>query len=253
MEYNVSVIIPMYNRAHTIRRTLDSVLRQTLSGIEIIVVDDGSTDGGAEVVRQYQREHDQIVLFCTENHGPGQARNFGLQQAHGKYFIFLDSDDTVPERAYELLFHAAEEGTCDFVIGQMARSISNYKNGEWFLLPQITPLIRQYEGKNCADKYELAAKNPSSVNKLVNRKFALKNQICFPAGRLAEDSVYTIRLYLTASKVAAIDEIVYLYKTDISAQKSLITKPSADVIIEGIRNIESYCLVFDRMQRIDVE
>jgi glycosyltransferase involved in cell wall biosynthesis len=87
----VSVVIPLYNKGHCISRTLDSVLTQTYQNIEIIVIDDGSTDNGPEVVKTFKDP--RIILITQENKGPGAARNVGLRRAVGKYIVFLDADD----------------------------------------------------------------------------------------------------------------------------------------------------------------
>jgi glycosyltransferase involved in cell wall biosynthesis len=87
----VSVIIPLYNKSHCISRTLNSVLAQTYQNIEIIVVDDGSTDSSPEIVKTFKDP--RIILIIQENKGPGAARNAGLRRATGKYIVFLDADD----------------------------------------------------------------------------------------------------------------------------------------------------------------
>jgi len=86
----VSVIIPTYNRADFLTEAVNSVLSQTWRDLEIIVVDDGSTDGTQEVVRRYG---EQVNYFCKENEGPSSARNMGIKKARGPYVAFLDSDD----------------------------------------------------------------------------------------------------------------------------------------------------------------
>lgn len=87
----VSVVIPLYNKGHCISRTLNSVLAQTYQNIEIIVVDDGSTDNSPEVVKTFKDA--RLILITQENKGPGAARNAGLRRATGEYIVFLDADD----------------------------------------------------------------------------------------------------------------------------------------------------------------
>ncbi|MDE6907298.1 MAG: glycosyltransferase family 2 protein, partial [Lachnospiraceae bacterium] len=81
----VSIIVPLYNRKKTIGRCLDSLMRQTLKNIEIVVVDDGSTDGGAEVVKECQKSDPRIRLLVQENRGLGAARNAGIRESCGEY------------------------------------------------------------------------------------------------------------------------------------------------------------------------
>ena len=90
----ISVIVPVYNAAGSLHRSLRSVLAQTLSDFELIVVDDCSTDGSADILRGYEALDDRVRILSTEkNSGPGVARNVGLQNARGRYIAFLDSDD----------------------------------------------------------------------------------------------------------------------------------------------------------------
>ena len=89
----VSVIIPVYNIEAHLRQCLDSVVRQTLTDIEIICVDDGSTDTSFKILTEYAAEDNRFLILTQENAGPGVARNTGLEQARGEHLIFLDSDD----------------------------------------------------------------------------------------------------------------------------------------------------------------
>ncbi len=87
----VSVIVPLYNKEKTVARTVNSILEQTFSDFQLIIVDDGSTDNGCDIVRQF--DDDRIVLLQQSNKGPGSARNAGIEKAKGQYLAFLDSDD----------------------------------------------------------------------------------------------------------------------------------------------------------------
>lgn len=98
----VSVIVPMYNVENYIKECLDSLVNQTLKDMEVIVVNDGSTDGGVEIVESYCKKYpDLIRLVHKENGGLSDARNYGIPYAKGKYIGFLDSDDYVESTMYE--------------------------------------------------------------------------------------------------------------------------------------------------------
>ncbi|MFI3177317.1 MAG: glycosyltransferase family A protein, partial [Eubacteriales bacterium] len=103
----VSVVIPTYNAVKYIERTLDSILQQTYRDLEILVVDDCSTDGTREVIKAYQDQNPEILIHMIEleeNQGPAAARNEGIRQASGRYLAFLDADDIwEPEKTYEQL------------------------------------------------------------------------------------------------------------------------------------------------------
>lgn len=111
----VSVIIPAYNCENTIADCLSSVIAQSYAEIEIIVVDDGSTDHTSNIVKSYQKKA-SIVLLQQENRGPGAARNRGIQIAKGEYLVFIDADDTVDVDYIKSLVHTAKEYQLDFVM-----------------------------------------------------------------------------------------------------------------------------------------
>lgn len=253
MEYNVSVIIPMYNRANIIGRALDSVFRQTLSAVEVIVVDDGSSDNSVEVVKCYQENHPNLKLFEADHGGPGAARNIGIRQAAGKYITFLDSDDGIPERAYELLFQAAEAGEYEFVVGQVVRKIDTVNQGKWFVPENIANIIRGYTGKNCAKGFDLVIANPSIWNRMIRRDFLLKNDLFFSKELFGEDMVYNLKLFQCAERATAIDEVVYCYETNFQNANSTVSTMALEPVLSGIRSVNSYALFFDAMGRIDWE
>ena len=112
----VSVIIPVYNSSEYIRHCLDSLLSQTLEDIEILCVDDGSTDDSLSILEEYSRKDERVRVLTQENAGAGAARNHGLREARGKYLSFLDSDDyfepDMLEKARKYIIHYK----ADFVV-----------------------------------------------------------------------------------------------------------------------------------------
>lgn len=113
----VSVIVPVYNVENYLAKCLDSLVNQTLQNIEIIVVNDGSSDGSEEIIRQYSEKcQDKIKAFTKENGGLSDARNFGIDSATGDYYGFVDSDDYVSETMFEEMLNLAEEHHAEMVI-----------------------------------------------------------------------------------------------------------------------------------------
>ena len=115
----VSVIIPVYNTERYLRQCLDSVVNQTLRDIEIICVDDGSTDGSLEILREYQAKDERIKILSQEKSNAGNARNLGLSIAEGEYLSFLDSDDFFELTMLEHMFACAKSGNVDIVVCEM--------------------------------------------------------------------------------------------------------------------------------------
>lgn len=112
----VSVIIPVYNVEEYLRETLDSVLAGTLQDFELLLVDDGSTDGTPEICRQYAERDERIQVFTKENGGVGSARNYGLDRARGEYIAFIDGDDLVRPDYLEKLVRFADGENLDWAV-----------------------------------------------------------------------------------------------------------------------------------------
>lgn len=112
----VSVIIPVYNGEEYLRECLDSVFSQTLKQIQVICVDDGSTDHSAQILSEYQNKHPDLVIVSQENGGLSAARNAGIRRATGEYIDFLDCDDTLRTDALEILYHRAHEDALDMLL-----------------------------------------------------------------------------------------------------------------------------------------
>ena len=122
----VSVIIPVYNAHNSIAKTLQSVINQTYTNLEIVVVNDGSTDESLDIIKTYAVEDPRIVVFDKQNEGLVQARKSGIDIATGKYIQYLDSDDIMHEDAITRLVNKAEETQADMVVAPfMMESLIN--------------------------------------------------------------------------------------------------------------------------------
>ena len=135
----VSVIIPMYQSEKFIRQCLNSLLAQTFQDMEIIVVNDGSTDRGTEICEELGRTDDRIRLYCQENKGVSAARNYGIEIAEGEYVFFLDSDDVIHPFLVESMVRQAEEQQADLVFCGYrkleARELDAMLNMAWTVRP----------------------------------------------------------------------------------------------------------------------
>lgn len=118
----VSIIVPIYNREQTLERCLCSILRQTYKKIEILAVDDGSTDHTEQILEKYRKLDGRIRVFRKENSGVSESRNLGMRMARGEYIQFADSDDWLPKNATESLLEGMRMGA-DMVIGDYCRVV----------------------------------------------------------------------------------------------------------------------------------
>lgn len=206
---NVTIIIPIYNVAPYIKRCLLSVIKQTYTALEIILVDDCGTDNSMEIVfdivNEYQGDRKILILKHECNKGLSAARNTGIKNATGDYVLFLDSDDEIPLDAVSLMIDAIDDDL-DFVIGNIKLFGSDTFQFN-FSLPTGTVsgnsliLNTFIEGK----WYSMA------VNKLIRRDFLLKNGLWFKEKILHEDELWSFMLAMKANKMRVINNYTYNY------------------------------------------
>ena len=119
----VSIIIPVYNAEGYLERCVDSVLSQSCPDIEVLLIDDGSTDSSFEICRRLAGKDERLLIHHQENGGEGSARNTGMDLAHGKYLMFADNDDVLPPDAVAILLDAMEKTGADLAVGEYTRVI----------------------------------------------------------------------------------------------------------------------------------
>ena len=112
----VSIIIPVYNVESYLAECLDSACNQTLKNIEIICINDGSTDNSLNILQEYEKRDNRISIISQDNRGASRARNIGIQHAKGKYIYFLDSDDYLAHDALEMLVNTMETGNLELLL-----------------------------------------------------------------------------------------------------------------------------------------
>ncbi|MCY7963627.1 glycosyltransferase family 2 protein [Bacillus inaquosorum] len=216
MKHKISVIIPVYNQINYITQCLNSLINQTIGfdNLQIICVDDCSTDGTRDILKEHELIHDNIeVIYLKENSGgPSKPKNIGAKKAEGKYIIFLDPDDALPQDAYERLFNVAEKYQSDFVMGSMMRF---NENKYWKVSQFETPLLKRYHYNiNIKSNPEFLSVLGYMVNKLIRTSFYQKNKFEFSSLlKLNEDFVLSNQLIERAAKFTYIPEIVYYYRT----------------------------------------
>ena len=111
----ISIIVPVYNQEKYLSRCLDSILNQTYKNLEIVCVDDKSTDGSTEIIKHYVQKDSRIVYYRNTGKGVSSARNYGIERANGEYIGFVDSDDFIQPQMYEFMLRAMQENDCEMV------------------------------------------------------------------------------------------------------------------------------------------
>lgn len=207
----ISIIVPIYNVEHYLHRCIDSILAQTFTDWELLLIDDGSPDRSGKICDEYAKKETRIRVFHKENGGVSSARNLGLDEAQGEWVTFIDADDYILPCFIEGLYKPIEKGeSLDFVHG----GCCNVKNNE------VVSVNQSYEN--------FIGDNPGYVFKnfrglTVSKLFSLENVNLGADGRplrfdekmkIAEDMAFTLDYLLTVKRYAFVEEKGYCYRID---------------------------------------
>ena len=238
----VSVVIPVYNVEKYLRQCLDSVLNQTYTNYEVIMVDDGSTDLSGMICDEYAEKDSRFRVIHKENGGLSVARNIGYDASHGEYVYYIDSDDWIESKTLEQLVQKASDTNADFVFFD-GKSFEDSDKG--YNVKQGYIRKRQYDiGSGIAvfDELQKSKDFKSAIpTYLWKKSFLEKNKMSFYPGILYEDMIYSFEVYCKAKTVAHCYKP--FYQRRLRAGSIVMSKPSK-------RNFQSACIVFDEVVRI---
>ncbi len=214
-----SVIIPVYNAEETLRRCLDSLVGQQFSDYELLIINDGSTDGSDAICREYANTYSCVRYFAKENGGVSSARNLGLEQAEGEYILFVDSDDYVSQDYFALLSHTLESNAVDLLMfgyRNFGRISAERDTGEFYeddevgAAKRISFSMRQYLFS-------------SLWSKVLKRKIIENNGLRFRTDlSIGEDQLFIFSYAMHIQSISSIDAL--LYNVDVSNENSLSRK-----------------------------
>lgn len=214
----VSVIVPVYNTAKYLERSLDTLLNQTLSDIEIICVNDGSTDNSLEILEKISKSapSPKLKIVTTKNQGLSCARNTGMKIAQGEYIGFVDSDDWVDTDFFEKLYNAAKKYDCDIACADFIRQHPqkqkirlNITEEKVFTTPEDKYLACKTYREGCV------------WNKIYKTEFLKKINLEFIPGMYYEDRDFTARSLYFADKLVTVPGTYYYYFVN---PKSIVKK-----------------------------
>lgn len=211
----ISVIVPVYKVEIYLERCIESILRQTYSKFEVILIDDGSPDRCGEICEDYARKDNRITVIHKENGGLSSARNTGIEQARGEYLLFVDGDDVIHPNTLKKLYQMLIDNKADIAMGDFCRFVddtelrfeSNSKNDKIEICSGVQILEKLYDKKS-------SARYVSACGKLI--RSSLFENVRFPLGRLFEDEFTTYLLYYKSKNVVIIDEQLYYYYVNAS-------------------------------------
>lgn len=202
MKIKVSVIVPVYNVEKFIDKCLNSLVKQSLKEIEIIVVNDGTKDNSQKIIDKYVKKYpDKIKSYIKENGGQGSARNYGLKKTTGEYIGYVDSDDFVEKDMYKKLYNKAKENNYDIVV------CGNYNVSEDYQNKNIDAFINNYN----TDLENIFFGKMAVWNKIYKRDILIKNKLEFKEKVWYEDLAFTLKAIMNSNTFAFIDEPLYDY------------------------------------------
>ena len=221
MKSDISIIVPIYNAEKFINKCVDSLLNQTKKELEIILINDGSTDNTEKLLKLYKDK--RIKLFSNPNQGIGKTRNFGISKATSKYIMFCDSDDYYEPNMCELMYKEIEENDLDLVICDFYKE---YDNGK--IEPERIPTFA----------YTTLAEKPSLIrtvnlapwNKIYKKELLTKNNIYFEENLKYEDTPFVAKALDCAKKIGKIDKCLNHYIIHEQSETTVRDKRCFDII-----------------------
>lgn len=245
----ISIIVPVYNVQRYLQKCIYSILNQNYKDIEIILVDDGSTDNSGKMCNNYQIQYSNVRSFHKENTGLGLTRNYGLKYANGDFVMFVDSDDYLKENCVTELVQFVINNNVDTVIGGYTR-VDN--NGKILFEEKYQENIyhRQEVKNNCFTRmlgnlYKSNDNIKMSVwNCLYSMDLIIKNQICFPSERkyISEDLIWDSEYFKYATKVAISNSVAYFYRYNPSSLTNSYNKERFPLSIDLYNYINNFII-----------
>lgn len=240
-----SIIIPAYNVEEYVGECLDSVLNQSFTNFEVILVNDGSKDNTPEICKSYVEKDNRIRYYSKENGGLSHTRNYAIDRADGEYLYFLDSDDILEEKALEKLNTIIEKENPD-IIATRFRVLNNI-NGELTDSSKFPEIVLNNSALSTTDKFEQCYLygdiSPTATLTVPKLKYINDHNFRFCNGILHEDELWTPQIFLNAGTISFCEESCYQYR--INRDGAITNKISERNLRDKIRVIDELIALSD--------
>ena len=211
----ISIIVAVYNIEKFLPKCLDSLCLQSLNDIEIICVNDGSTDKSLDILNEYAKKDSRIKIINQKNNGVAAARNAGLSVAQGEYLQFVDGDDWINLNLCEKVYNVAQKNDSDIVMFNVA-FYDNKKNcvisGKFFNSSSWTGHVDENTAHVYSDCVTIFYGNLSAANKLYRKSFIDSIGVKFPENVRFEDHLFHLESVFSSSRINILDEQLYYYR-----------------------------------------
>lgn len=241
----VSVIIPVYNVEEYLEECLNSVINQTLNDIEIICINDGSTDNSLKILKDFAKRDNRIKVFNQKNKGAGATRNWAMKHANGKYVSFIDSDDYIREDALELWYKNISFNESDVVISKIARFDENnnidYKRPAF----DMGKIFKDVDFDNFVFSYSDVKKHVLNTSysptiKMYKKDFLNKfPDMLFLETKAYEDIIFHVKVMLNAEKISFVPNFLYFYRFN---SNSITYTSNGFMIFEVIDEVKDFLM-----------
>lgn len=235
MKSKVSIIVPIYNSGELIRRCLDSLLNQTYSNIEVLLIDDGSTDQTPDIIKEYLTRTNKFCYYRKENQGPSATRNYGIRLVQGDYVCFVDADDVIDPTMIEKLVDLIESDDYDFV-----RANYYYSTDENIKYAKGPTILNQ--SKEEIQKQIIVGTLPTFVWLLLIKHDYLKQFTFNETIDYMEDKVFYFSLFTKSDHFLLSDQYLYYYYFNDNKNRS------KEYWLKYLKNVN---LVFEDIQKLD--
>lgn len=238
----LSIVVPVYNVQDQLRICLDSIINQSYKNIEIIIIDDASTDDSPNIIKEYAEKYENLKpIFFKKNHGVGYVRNYGITMCKGEYIGFVDGDDWIDADYYQKLLLSIRKDNCDIAACGI---ITEYDNSH------SSKSRYKYDFENCINgnfALKLLTKSenygyyitPIVNNKIYNHEFLKTNNITFNVNRSFQDDYFSFFAMLCAKRVALLPNVNYHYYQRANSITHTFSKRLADDCISTLVQIRT--------------
>jgi len=240
----VSVIIPVYNVEKYLEKCLESVINQTFEDIEIICINDGSTDNSLEILNNYSKKYDKIKVFTQDNKRQGAARNLGLNKSFGDYIYFIDSDDYLELNTIGMLYDNAVSNNSDIVVSKIARFNDDSDKIDYSIPGfDFETQFKNVDFNNFTFNYKdikqyVLNRSFAPWMKLFKKEFLLDNNLRFVENLAFEDVLFHIQTFLKAESISFSPNFFYYYRNN--PNSTVNTSKNGSDIFKIIDLVEEY-------------
>lgn len=249
----VSLIVPVYNTENYLGECLESLVNQSLEGIEIIIINDGSTDGSKAIIETYKSKYfEKVQVIEQENMGIGASRNKGIRMARGEYIAFVDSDDILHKDFCKIMYEYIHCRQLDVVVCDFYEFIDNSLDRR---IKKIAPFKNSTVYQNPSLLFNI---NTSPWNKIYNLNFLKENKIDFPERLKYEDVVFAQNVLAKGAKIGQVKQALIYYRTRSGSESTVVKKDVFDILLvldivnRNYRNSNQYEIVLDYLEYFNI-